>query len=36
MSPCDDFLVKAKPTAVDLEAAESWGRAIAEAVLAGE
>jgi len=34
--PFDDFLVKAKPTAVDLEAAESWGRSIAEAVLAGE
>ena len=32
--PFDDFLVKYRPTAVDLAAAEEWGRAIAEAVKA--
>jgi flavorubredoxin len=30
----DDFLVKFRPTAEDLEAAEAWGRQIAEAVKA--
>jgi flavorubredoxin len=30
----DDFLVKFRPTAEDLEAAEVWGRAFAETVKA--
>lgn len=32
--PFEDFLVKAKPTAADLTAAEAWGRAIGEEVKA--
>lgn len=32
--PFDDFLVKFRPTPDDLDAAEAWGRAIAEAVRA--
>jgi flavorubredoxin len=32
--PIEDFLVKFRPTAEDLEAAEAWGKAVAEAVKA--